>query len=121
MKVMSLRNCAKGLVQSRDCKNAWRALPAGMFAVAAIRISTSVALALLSTVALAQRNDKIKGVKFGAGCQEPIKPMAERLGACTLSSFACGVQMEKYLTGKDRCFHLLSFVRSAGLIKCCEA
>ena len=57
-----------------------------MFTVVAVRISMSVALALLSTVAVAQHNDEIKGVKFGSGCQEPIKLMAAHLGACALTS-----------------------------------
>jgi hypothetical protein len=57
-----------------------------MSTIVMLRVSMTVALAFLSTVAVAQHNDEIKGVKFGTGCQEPIKPMAVGLGACTLSS-----------------------------------
>jgi hypothetical protein len=51
-----------------------------------LRISLSAALALLSTVSIAQHTEEIKGARFGFGCVEPIKPMAARLGACMLSS-----------------------------------
>ena len=69
-----------------DCIVADETPSTGMFTVAAPRIAASVALAFLSTVAVAQHNDEIKGAKFGTGCQEAIKPMAAGLGSCTLSS-----------------------------------
>jgi hypothetical protein len=42
------------------------------------------ALVALSTSAIAQSNQPLKGIKFGAGCVGPVSTFAAGLGVCTI-------------------------------------
>ena len=49
-----------------------------------LRMSISAALIVLSTSALGQSIDELKGIKFGAGCVGPVGTFAARLGTCVI-------------------------------------